>query len=235
MEYQSSEGPLIAPIGPSFGFEKINETTLEKLDTTRSLANRHNQSQIEYYNETIYYPDVPTPEYTPLPNESYISLSAGIIAPVSRGTVSIKSSSNSDPPQINLNYYAAETDQNIAIYAFKNLRKVLAQYATYGWTIAPNNGEVSPGPSVESDADILNYIRNTAITVWHASGTCAMLPQASGGVVDARLRVYGVNGLRIVDASIFPIIPDQHTQGPVYMVAEKAAQLISEDYGFSLK
>lgn len=215
--------------------KKINETTLDQLDATASLASPHNQSQIEYYYETIFYPDYPTPEYTPLPNESYISLTAGIIAPVSRGNVSIKSCSINDPPQIELNYYTAEADQNIAVYAFKNLRKVLAQYATYGWTIGPNNGEASPGPSVESDADILNYIRSTAITVWHASGTCAMLPQASGGVVDARLRVHGVNGLRVVDASIFPVIPDQHTQGPVYMVAEKAAVLISEDYGFSLK
>lgn len=59
-----------------------------------------------------------------------------------------------------------------------------------------------------------------------------MLPQDKGGVVDARLRVYGVEGLRIVDASIFPIIPDQHTQGPTYMVAEKAASIIREDWSF---
>jgi len=59
-----------------------------------------------------------------------------------------------------------------------------------------------------------------------------MLPQAQGGVVDSRLRVYGVKGLRIVDASIMPVIPDQHTQGVVFMIAEKAAQMIQEDHGF---
>jgi choline dehydrogenase-like flavoprotein len=58
-----------------------------------------------------------------------------------------------------------------------------------------------------------------------------MLPREKGGVVDDRLRVYGVEGLRVVDASVFPVIPDQHTQGPVYMVAEKAAMLIKEDWG----
>jgi choline dehydrogenase len=57
-----------------------------------------------------------------------------------------------------------------------------------------------------------------------------MLPRSDGGVVDDRLRLYGVDGLRVVDASIFPIIPDQHVQGPTYMVAEKAADMIKEDH-----
>jgi len=59
-----------------------------------------------------------------------------------------------------------------------------------------------------------------------------MKPLADGGVVDSTLKVYGVQGLRIVDASIMPVVPDQHTQGPVYMVAEKAATMIKEDFGF---
>lgn len=217
-EYQDSQGPLIAPIGPSFGFEKLNASTLSQLDASNFLKDRVNQSHIEYYYETTFYPARPTPQYVPLPNESYVSFTAGIIAPVSRGDISIQSKSASDPPQINLNYFSSPTDQALGIYAFKNLRKILARYAaTFGNTIGPVNGEVSPGPRVESDVDILEYIRNTAVTVWHASGTCAMLAKASGGVVDARLRVYDVKGLRVVDASIFPIIPDQHTQGPVYM------------------
>lgn len=59
-----------------------------------------------------------------------------------------------------------------------------------------------------------------------------MKPLADGGAVDSSLKVYGVQGLRIVDASIMPVVPDQHTQGPVYMVAEKAAALIKAEYGF---
>lgn len=58
-----------------------------------------------------------------------------------------------------------------------------------------------------------------------------MKPQDQGGVVDSRLRVYGVPNLRVVDQSIFPIIPDDHSQGPTYMVAEKAADMIKEDWG----
>ena len=97
-------------------------------------------------------------------------------------------------------------------------------------TVGPNGGEVAPGPSVQSDADILQWIRSDTVPNWHACGTCAMKPQADGGVVDERLRVYGVTGLRVVDASIFPLIPDANIQAAVYMTAEKAADLIKEDW-----
>jgi choline dehydrogenase-like flavoprotein len=145
--------------------------------------------------------------------------------------VSVLSNSLSEPPQIDLAYYTDPEDRAVAIYAFKNLRKILAKFATYGYTVGPNNGEVAPGPAVQTDEEIMAYIRSDAVTVWHASGTCAMLPKDKGGVVDERLRLYGVAGLRVVDASVFPVIPDQHTQGPVYMVAEKAAAMIREDWG----
>ena len=108
---------------------------------------------------------------------------------------------------------------------------------------------MAPGVHVQTDEDILkfvmssesflhililspSYIRETALPVWHASGTSAMRPRNDGGVVDSNLKVYGVKGLRIADASIMPIIPDQHTQGPVYMIAEKVASLIRAEYGF---
>lgn len=232
-EFQNSEGPLTAPVGTAYAFEQIPVDTLNSIGATTLAANRAGQAHIEYYYESIYYPNYPTPQYSPQQyNTSYISLTAGLIAPMSRGSVSIRSSSNSEPPQIDLGYYTSPEDQAVAIYAFKNLRKILEKYASYNFTIGPNNGEVAPGPSVQSDGDILNYIRDTAVQVWHASGTCAMLPQENGGVVDDRLNVYGVQNLRIVDTSIFPVIPDQHTQGPTYMLAEKAAAILKEDYGF---
>lgn len=118
----------------------------------------------------------------------------------------------------------------MGLYSFKNLRKALAQFSQSGFTIGPDSGEVAPGPNVQTDEDILNHIRETAIQVWHASGTCAMLPLEKSGVVDETHRVYGVQGLRVVDASVFPVIPDTHTQGPVYMLAEKAADMIKADY-----
>jgi len=232
-EYESSEGPLTAPVGLSFGFEKLLSSRLTELGASALARDRSEQAHIEYYYESIYYPNYPTPQYSSKEyNTSYVSLTAGLLAPLSQGTVTIKSNNPADAPQIDLQYYTAPEDQALAVYAFKNLRKVLAKYATYNFTIGPNNGEVAPGPSVQSDEDILEYIRANASPVWHASGTCAMLPKENGGVVDDRLKVYGVQALRIVDASVFPMIPDTHTQGPVYMLAEKAAAIIKEDYGF---
>jgi choline dehydrogenase len=231
-EYQDSKGPLTAPVGLSYGFEKIPTDVLTAINATKLASERPNQAHIEYYYETKYYPNIPSPYYHSYEyNTSYISLTAGLLAPLSKGSVSVLSNSLSDAPEIDLKYYTDPEDQAAAIYAFKNLRKILARFATYNYTIGPNDGEVNPGPVVQTDEQILDYIRETAVPVWHASGTCAMLPKEKGGVVDERLRVYGVEGLRVVDASVFPVIPDQHTQGPVYMVAEKAAVLIMEDWG----
>lgn len=231
-DYQDSQGPLTAPVGLSYGFEKIPLDTLKSINATTLASERANQAHIEYYHESNYYPNVPSPYYQSREyNTSYISLTAGVIAPQSRGSVSVRTNSISDAPEIDLKYYTHPDDQAVAIYAFKNLRKVLDKFATYNYTIGPNNGEVNPGPEVHTDEQIMDYIRETAVTVWHASGTCAMLPKEKGGVVNERLKVYGVQGLRIVDASVFPVIPDQHTQGPVYMVAEKAAAMIKEDWG----
>ncbi|KAF2131244.1 GMC oxidoreductase [Dothidotthia symphoricarpi CBS 119687] len=233
-EYQDATGPLTAPVGMSWGFESLSSAQLASLNASAIIAqNRSDQAHIEYLYETIFYPNLPTPYYSSKEyNTSYVSFTAAIIAPTSRGSVSVLTNSIADPPQIDPNYYATPEDQALALYSFKNLRKVLAQYATnFNFTVGPNNGEVAPGMSVQSDEDIMNYIRETAVQVWHASGTCAMLPREDGGVVDELLKVYGVKGLRIVDASVFPVIPDAHTVGPTYMVAEKAAAMIKAEYG----
>ena len=128
-----------------------------------------------------------------------------------------------------IKYYETADDVALAVQSFKNIRKILADPALSNYTIGP--GEVNPGPVVKTDEQILSYIRNTTIPNWHACGTCPMLPQSQGGVVDSRLRVYGVQNLRVVDASIIPVIPDANIQAAVYMIAEKAAVLIREDYG----
>jgi choline dehydrogenase len=111
--------------------------------------------------------------------------------------VSVKSSRLSDPPQIDPQYYSTPEDQALALYSFKKLRRTLAKFAEYNFTTGPNSGEVVPGLEIQSDEDILTHIRDTAIPVWHASGTCAMLPRERDGVVDANLKVYGVNRLRV--------------------------------------
>ncbi|KAI9148975.1 GMC oxidoreductase [Paramyrothecium foliicola] len=231
-EFESASGPLTAPIGLSFAFEKIPDEQLGNLGASAITAqNRSDQAHIEYLYESVYFPNVPSSYYHPKEyNTSYVSFTAALVAPTSRGNVSILSNSLSDPPQIDPQYYTTPEDEALALYAFKNLRKAFTKFAESNYTIGPNNGEVAPGANVQSDEDILNYIRDTAIQVWHASGTCSMLPREKGGVVDDRLKVYGTQGLRVVDASVFPVIPDTHTVGATYMLAEKAAAMIIEEY-----
>jgi choline dehydrogenase-like flavoprotein len=84
--------------------------------------------------------------------------------------------------------------------------------------------------SNDDDDAIFEYVKANTIPNWHASGTNRMLPEEDGGVVDARLKMYGVAGLRIVDCSIIPRLPDVNIVGPVYMIAEKGAQMIREDW-----
>ncbi|KAJ9663606.1 hypothetical protein H2201_005567 [Coniosporium apollinis] len=226
-------GPLTVAGGNTYSFQKISDDILESLNATELIGDRSNQAHVEYVFESVYYPNNPNVErYPPNLDETFLSVTGVILAPISRGEVTLQSNSITDPPSINVNYYSAEGDQNIAVWILRNLRTVLAQAGLSRWTIGPNNGEIAPGVDIESDEDILNFIKDTALPVWHASGTAQMLPQDQGGVVDSRLRVYGMKGLRVVDASVMPIIPDQHILAAVYAVAEKAGDLIKEDWGF---
>ncbi|KAK0856662.1 hypothetical protein LTR87_017904 [Friedmanniomyces endolithicus] len=227
-------GPLTTPVGPTYGFRQLSTSELQALGAAQALANRSAQAQIEYLWEDIYYPSNPSmvlPQYPPWKDESFISVTAALLSPVSRGNVTLQTNSIQDGPAINVNYLESAVDREIALFMFRSLRTVLSQPVLSNYTIGPNHGEVVPGVEVDDDATVLEYIESTLLPVWHASGTCRMLPLSEGGVVDNRLRVYGVDRLRIIDASIFPVIPDQHIQGPVYMVAEKAADMIKEDYG----
>lgn len=113
--------------------------------------------------------------------------------------------------------------------AAKYMRKI-AETAPirYAWTT-----EYEPGSSVQTDAQWEAFTKNSTLTIWHPIGTCAMMPKENGGVVDSRLRVYGVKGLRVVDASIIPSTISGHIQTAVYGIAERAAEMISEDYAES--
>lgn len=83
----------------------------------------------------------------------------------------------------------------------------------------------------DDEEGIFDYIRENTIPNWHASGTVQMLPLEDGGVVDPRLRVYGVDNLRVIDCSIIPVLPDVNIVGPVFMIGEKGADLVREDWG----
>ncbi|KAI3392163.1 hypothetical protein diail_6111 [Diaporthe ilicicola] len=234
--FTNLSGPYTAPSGITNGFKKFSEDELQALGLNEVITrNLSNQNHIEFLYESVWYPWIPTPFYAPKDNESYISLTASSMIQLSRGNVSLRSSSMSDPPVINPNYYTEETgtDRAVAIESFRALRRILAHPDLSQYTIGPNNGEVSPGVDNVSDDDedaIFEYVKANTFPNWHASGTVQMLPLENGGVVDSRLKVYGVNSLRVIDCSVMPVLPDVNILASVYMVAEKGAAMIKEDW-----
>jgi choline dehydrogenase len=146
------------------------------------------------------------------------------LRPESRGTIHIRSSDPAAAPGILSNYLAVEADRRVLADGMQLVRKVARQtpFARY---VAR---EHLPGPEVESDEALMDYARNYATTVFHPCGTCKMGSDAKA-VVDARLRVHGMTGLRVADASIMPTMTSGNTNAPTIMIGEKAADMIRED------
>ncbi|KAJ5698802.1 Dehydrogenase patE [Penicillium macrosclerotiorum] len=151
----------------------------------------------------------------------YASIIASIVAPTSRGNVTIQSAHMADPPVINPNWLNTETDQKVAVAAYRRIRDTFSTQAMEPILIGP---EYFPGVGYQTDEEILNVIKNTMMTIYHASCTCKMGTRGDRmAVVDNRARLFGVTGLRVVDASAFPLLPPGHPQSVVYMLAEKIA------------
>jgi choline dehydrogenase len=146
------------------------------------------------------------------------------LRPESRGSLRIKSGDPAVPPEIRINYLATETDRTAFIEGVKILRKILAAPALKPYVV----DEVYPGSKVVSDEDILAFCRQTGSTVYHPTSTCRM-GNDSLAVVDQRLRVRGIEGLRVVDASVMPDLMSGNTNAPTIMIAEKASDMILED------
>ena len=141
--------------------------------------------------------------------------------PESRGEIALASADPLAPPAIRPNYLSAAKDRLVLRRAVGILREVFAQPA-----FDPYRGrELSPGPEIRSDAELDAWIRRTADTVYHPVGTCRM-GDGQDCVVDQELRVHGVEGLRVVDASIMPTITSTNTHAAVIMIAERAADFI---------
>ncbi|SDR61679.1 GMC family oxidoreductase [Paraburkholderia tuberum] len=153
-----------------------------------------------------------------------IQIAALKVRPASRGTVSLKSPAPSDAPRIRANYLSAREDQETMIRAFKLVRRL----ATTGGLAQAIVQEEFPGPGVDSDADMLEFIRDNGQSIYHPVGTCKM-GCGNDAVVDARLRVHGIGQLRVVDASIMPNLISGNTNAPTIMIAEKAADMVIED------
>jgi choline dehydrogenase len=150
------------------------------------------------------------------------SLSVSPCRPLSRGHVKLKTAEAEAAPEIQPNLLAAPEDMAELLEAVALMRRY-ARTKAMGGII---KSETKPGPAVQSDAEFDQYIRGYTYSIFHPSGTCRMGPDATTAVVDPRLKVHGLDGLRVIDASIFPSIPSANTNAPTMMVAEKGAALI---------
>ncbi|MEL6678844.1 MAG: choline dehydrogenase [Pseudomonadota bacterium] len=148
------------------------------------------------------------------------------LRPESRGHIRLKDANAKTYPEIHPNYLATETDQRTITDGVKIARRIAEAEPLAGHI----SSEFRPGAEVQSDEAILDWVRNSAVTIYHPTGTCRMGGDGDGGaVVDARLRVKGVRGLRVADCSIMPEIVSGNTNAPAIMIGEKASDMIRED------
>ena len=160
---------------------------------------------------------------------SAFTMSICNLRPQSRGEVTINSKNPEDLPKIIPNYLSTESDQKIAIDSIKVARKI-ANASPLKQHILD---EFVPGGSLVSDEDLLEAAKNNSQSIYHPVGTCKM-GNDKNSVVDDQLKVYGVKGLRVVDASIMPELVSGNTNAPTMMIAEKAAEMILSDNKVSL-
>jgi len=155
---------------------------------------------------------------------SGFTMSVCQLRPESRGHVRIRSLDAAEPPEMQPNYLSTELDRATTVAGVKAARAITDSPAMRPYV----KREVKPGPGAVSDADLLEFCRNNGATIFHPTGTCRMGADALA-VVDARLRVHGVAGLRVIDCSAMPTLVSGNTNAPAVMMAEKAVDLIRED------
>ena len=183
---------------------------------------------LQLYFSPVSYTQSPLSErklLNPDPFSAFL-LSFNACRPTSRGRLAIVSGDPRRHPRIMPDYLSTDQDVEDALTGAKLLRR-LAATRPLADVIAD---EIRPGAAVRTDEDLLADFRDRADTVYHPVGTCAMGPDAGTAVVDARLRVHGISGLRVIDAAVFPTLTSGNTNAPTVMVAEKGADMVRQDW-----
>lgn len=225
------KGPLTNPICDFLAWEKVPRALRNFFtpSTESDLAQfSRDWPEIEFLSAPGYVGDFASlPTTQPKDGYQYATILMALVAPLSRGNVTISSADTSDLPLINPAWLTSPTDQQVAIAAYKRVRQAFA--SKFMQPVLADPTEYYPSPSAQSNAQILEVVRNSLMTVWHAACTCKMGKASDPmAVIDSNARVFGVKGVRVVDASSFPILPPGHPQSTIYALAEKiSAQILS--------
>ena len=146
------------------------------------------------------------------------------VRPDSRGTILARSADPATAPVITPNYLSDPNDARVLIAGMRFTRQIFAAAAIARHSVV----ETLPGPDVQTDDEMTQYARQFGNTIYHPVGTCRM-GQGPAAVVDERLRVHGIEGLRVIDASVMPVLTTGNTNAPTIMIGEKGAAMIRED------
>ncbi|CAH7667457.1 choline dehydrogenase [Phakopsora pachyrhizi] len=223
-------GPLTNPVADMIAFERINNSRLSEIGADVLSSYPKDWPHIEYLSapgavgdfSNLFAENLKVGLKT---RKHFATILGSLVAPRSRGTVKIISKDSSIPPKIDPGWLTDPVDQKVAVEIFKRVRDF---FATSIMKTVLDGPELSPGVEIQNDHQILEWIQKNLMTVWHASCTCSMKKKSLGGVLDSKFQVYGTEGLRVVDASSFPSLPPGHPQSTVYMIAERAADLIKQ-------
>ncbi|KAK4124291.1 GMC oxidoreductase [Parathielavia appendiculata] len=233
------DGTGIASVEAKAALFSEHEATLTTPEAKiiRSLIESPTEPAFQYllFPSQVSIPDRPTSMahyITPVLPENYITIMTILNQPFSRGSVHVTSPDVKAPPLWDPRYNANPLDMELLARGVQFVERIVDPATPFGRILKQPDGKRQPALRADADAKLetaREIVRQRQISVFHVAGSCAMRPREEGGVVDERLRVYGTKGLRVVDASVFPLEPVGNIQSVVYAVAERAADLIKED------
>lgn len=225
--FLNARGPLASQGCDFLAWEKVSRSMVST-DAGKYLSTLPaSWPDLEYIAVDAYFGDYSSPLFRaaagyPQDGLDYASIVVAPTAPRSRGSVTIKTAKATDLPVINPNWLTDPIDAEIAVAGYKRARQLFQTAALRD--ILADPVEYFPGSTIETDEQILETIRKSLVPVFHASTTCRMgKVDDPDAVVDAKARVIGVSGLRVVDTSSFALLPPGHPQSTVYALAEKIA------------
>ena len=219
---QNRTGVNTNPAGTVVSFEKLPEGSISN-DTRKALDELYGGDwpDLEYFHQDGFSSINVDYLHSAPRAGNYTALAAGLVAPFSRGSVSINSTDTKVHPIVNPAWLSDPRDIEVLR---AGLRRIRAIYATDAMQPVLLGDEVSPGAQIQTDADLEDFIRKSADTIFHPASTCRMgSDDDEWAVLDSKAKVRGVKGLRVVDASSFPLLPAGHPQSSVYGLADAIA------------